>query len=110
MSKDELKSVIDSVRTAGNEKETMYSLMCSALYTMSVEAFGKLGATHLWLYIFESDENKFETFDELYDFLSDPRIQYIKETPTSLGDMLDKNPSDEMYHNLAKVIFYETFN
>ena len=110
MSKDELKSVIDSVRIAGNEKGTMYSLMCSALYTMSVEAFGKLGATHLWLYIFESDENKFETFDELYDFLSDPRIQYIKDIPTALGDMIDRNPNDDMYHDLAKVIYYEMIN
>jgi hypothetical protein len=110
MSKEELKSVIDSVRTAGREKGNIYSLMCSALYTMSVEAFGKLGATYLWLYIFESDENKFETFDELYNFLSDPRIQYIKDTPTSLGDMIDRSPNDEMYHNLAKVIYFETFN
>lgn len=110
MSKEELKSVIDSVRIAGNEKGTMYSLMCSALYTMSVEAFGKLGATHLWLYIFESDENKFETFDELYDFLSDPRIQYIKDTPTALGDMIDRNPNDDMYHDLAKIIYYEMIN
>ena len=47
MSKEELKSVIDSVRTAGKEKGTMYSLMCSALYTMSVEAYGKLGASYL---------------------------------------------------------------
>lgn len=110
MSKEELKSVIDSVRTAGCEKGNMYSLMCSALYTMSVEAFGKLGATYLWLYIYESDENKFETFDELYDFLSDPRIQYIKDTPTSLGDMIERNPNDEMYHDLAKVIYFEIIN
>lgn len=109
MSKDELKSVIDSVRTAGKEKGSMYSLMCSALYSMSVEAFGKLGASYLWLYIYESDENKFETFNELYDFLFDPRIQYIKDTPTSLGDMLDRNPNNEMYHDLAKVIFLRNF-
>ena len=68
MSKEELKSVIDSVRIAGNEKGTMYSLMCSALYSMSVEAFGKLGASYLWLYIYESDENEFENIDELYEF------------------------------------------
>lgn len=110
MSKDELKSVIDSVRTAGKEKSTMYSLMCSALYNMSVEAYGKLGASYLWIYIYESDENKFETFDELYDFLSDPRIQYIKDIPTSLGDMIDRNPNDDMYHDLAKVIYYEMIN
>ena len=110
MSKEELKSVINSVRTAGKEKGTMYSLMCSALYNMSVEAYGKLGASYLWLYIYESDENKFETFDELYDFLSDPRIQYIKETPTSLGDMIDDNPNNEMFHNFAKVIYYETIH
>lgn len=110
MSKEELKSVIDSVRIAGIDQSIMYTKMCSALYSMSVEAYGKLGATHLWLYIYESDENKFETFDELYDFLSDPRIQYIKDTPTSLGDMIDRSPNDEMYHNLAKVIYFETFN
>lgn len=110
MSKEELKSVIDSVRISGNEKGTMYSLMCSALYNMSVEAYGKLGASCLWHYIYNSDENKFETFDELYDFLSDPRIQYIKDTPTSLGDMIDRNPNDDMYHDLAKVIYYEMIN
>jgi hypothetical protein len=58
----------------------------------------------------EIPKNKFETIDELYDFLSDPRIQYIKETPTSLGDMIERSPNDEMYHNLAKVIYFETFN
>lgn len=110
MSKEELKSIIYNVRTSAQEKGNIFSLMSCALYTMSVEAFGKLGATYLWSYIFESDENKFETFDELYDFLSDPRIQYIKDTPTSLGDMIDRNPNDEMYHNLAKVIYYEMIN
>ena len=110
MSKEELKSVIYSVRTAGSEKGNMYSLMCSALYNMSVEAYGKLGASYLWHYIYKSDENKFETFDELYDFLSDPRIQYIKDTPTSLGDMIDRNPNDKMFYNFAKVIYYETIN
>lgn len=110
MSKEELQSIIYNVRTSAQEKGNIFSLMSSALYNMSVEAFGKLGATHLWLYIFKSDENKFDTIDELYDFLSDPRIQYIKETPISLGDMLDRNPSDEMYHDLAKVIYYEIIN
>ena len=110
MSKEELQSIIYNVRTSSQEKGNIFSLMSCALYTMSVEAFGKLGATHLWSYIFESDENKFETFDELYDFLSDPRIQYIKETPTSLGDMIERNPNDKIYHNLAKVIYFETFN
>lgn len=110
MSKEELQSIIYNVRTSSQEKGNIFSLMSCALYTMSVEAFGKLGATHLWWYIFESDENKFETFDELYDFLSDPRIQYIKDTPTSLGDMIERNPNDEMCHNLAKVIYYEMIN
>jgi hypothetical protein len=110
MSKEELQSIIYNVRTSAQEKGNIFSLMSCALYTMSVEAFGKLGATHLWWYIFESDENKFETFDELYDFLSDPRIQYIKDTPTSLGDMIDRSPNDEMYYNLSKVIYYETIH
>lgn len=110
MSKEELNSVIDSVRIAGIDQSIMYTKMCSALYSMSVEAYGKLGASYLWMYIYESDENKFETFDELYDFLSDPRIQYIKDTPTSLGDMIDRSPNDKMYHNLAKVIYFENFN
>lgn len=110
MSKEELKSIVYNVRTSAQEKGNIFSLMSWALYTMSVEAFGKLGATHLWLYIFESDENKFETFDELYDFLSDPRIQYIKDIPTALGDMIDRNPNDDMYHDLAKVIYYEMIN
>lgn len=110
MSKEELNSVIDSVRIAGIDQSIMYTKMCSALYSMSVEAYGKLGASYLWMYIYESDENKFETFDELYDFLSDPRIQYIKDIPTSLGDMIDRNPNDEIYHDLAKVIYFENFN
>ena len=110
MSKEELQSIIYNVRTSAQEKGNIFSLMSCALYTMSVEVFGKLGATHLWSYIFESDENKFETFDELYNFLSDPRIQYIKDIPTSLEDMIERNPNDDMYHNLAKVIYYEMIN
>ena len=85
MSKEELKSVIDSVRTAGKEKGTMYSLMCSALYTMSVEAYGKLGASYLWLYIYESNENKFENIDELYEFLSDPNTINLTNNPSPLN-------------------------
>ena len=58
MSKEELQSIIYDVRTSAQEKGNIFSLMSCALYTMSVEAFGKLGATHLWWYIFESDENR----------------------------------------------------
>jgi len=47
MSKEELQSIIYDVRTSAQEKGNIFSLMSCALYTMSVEAFGKLGATHL---------------------------------------------------------------
>lgn len=47
MSKEELNSVIDSVRIAGIDQSIMYTKMCSALYSMSVEAYGKLGASYL---------------------------------------------------------------
>lgn len=105
MSKEELKSVIDSVRTAGKEKGTMYSLMCSALYTMSVEAYGKLGASYLWLYIYESDENKFENIDELYEFLSDPNTINLTNNPSPLNfDEKSKQTIIEDLKNFIKPI------
>lgn len=102
MSKEELKSVIDSVRTAGKEKGTMYSLMCSALYTMSVEAYGKLGASYLWLYIYESDENKFENIDELYEFLSDPNTINLTNDPSPLN--FDEKSKQPIIEDLKKFI------
>ena len=105
MSIEELKSVIDSVRTAGKEKGTMYSLMCSALYSMSVEAYGKLGASYLWLYIYESDENKFENIDELYEFLSDPNTINLTNTPSPLNfDEKSKQTIIEDLKNFIKHI------
>lgn len=113
MSKEELQTIILTIQAAATVGDRTYIHMCSVLYTFTVELFGKTGAQHFWLYVYK-DTNKsdcpFETIDELYDFLSDPRIQYIKETPMSLGDMIDRNPNDDMYHNLAKVIYFENFN
>ena len=105
MSKEELKSVIDLVRTAGKEKSMMYSLMCSALYNMSVEAYGKLGASYLWLYIYESNENKFENIDELYEFLSDPNTINLTNNPSPLNfDEKSKQTIIEDLKNFIKHI------
>lgn len=113
MSKEELKTIILAIQAAATVGDRTYVHMCSVLYTLTVELFGKLGAQYFWLYVYK-DTNKsdcpFENIEELYDFLFDPRIKYIKETPTSLGDMIDCNPNDEMFHNFVKVIYYETIH
>lgn len=103
MSKEELQSIIYDVRTSAQEKGNIFSLMSCALYTMSVEAFGKLGATHLWWYIFESDENKFENIDELYEFLSDPNTINLTNDPSPLNfDEKSKQPIIEDLKNFIK--------
>ena len=79
MSKEELQSIIYDVRTSAQEKGNIFSLMSCALYTMSVEAFGKLGATHLWWYIFESDENKFGSFIKRCYLCNVKQIRYGKD-------------------------------
>ena len=105
MSKEELQSIIYDVRTSAQEKGNIFSLMSCALYTMSVEAFGKLGATHLWWYIFESDENKFENIDELYEFLSDPNTINLTNNPSPLNfDEKSKQPIIEDLKNFIKHI------
>ena len=105
MSKEELQSIIYDVRTSAQEKGNIFSLMSCALYTMSVEAFGKLGATHLWWYIFESDENKFENIDELYEFLSDPNTINLTNDPSPLNfDEKSKQPIIEDLKNFIKHI------
>ena len=105
MSKEELQSIIYDVRTSAQEKGNIFSLMSCALYTMSVEAFGKLGATHLWWYIFESDENKFENIDELYEFLSDPNTINLTNDPSPLNfDEKSKQPIIEDFKKIIKHI------
>ena len=105
MSKEELQSIIYDVRTSAQEKGNIFSLMSCALYTMSVEAFGKLGATYLWWYIFESDENKFENIDELYEFLSDPNTINLTNNPSPLNfDEKSKQPIIEDLKNFIKHI------
>jgi hypothetical protein len=102
MSKEELQSIIYDVRTSAQEKGNIFSLMSCALYTMSVEAFGKLGATHLWWYIFESDENKFENIDELYEFLSDPNTINLTNDPSPLN--FDEKSKQPIIEDLKKFI------
>lgn len=105
MSKEELQSIIYDVRTSAQEKGNIFSLMSCALYTMSVEAFGKLGATHLWWYIYESDENKFENIDELYEFLSDPNTINLTNNPSPLNfDEKSKQTIIEDLKNFIKHI------
>lgn len=102
MSKEELQSIIYDVRTSAQEKGNIFSLMSCALYTMSVEAFGKLGTTHLWWYIFESDENKFENIDELYEFLSDPNTINLTNDPSPLN--FDEKSEQPIIEDLKKFI------
>lgn len=105
MSKEELQSIIYDVRTSAQEKGNIFSLMSCALYTMSVEAFGKLGASYLWLYIYESDENKFENIDELYEFLSDPNTINLTNNPSPLNfDEKSKQTIIEDLKNFIKHI------
>lgn len=58
------------------------------------------------------DTNKndcpFENIDELYDFLTDDYVKCIHPNPTSLGDMINKNPNSKILNDFAKVIYYET--
>lgn len=109
MTKQQLETIIYNVRMSAQDNYStfVFSNMCSAIYLVGESAFGKLGNKCLWNFIFDKD-SPFENIDELYDFLTDSRIQYIIDNPTSLGEMLRNNPEDKILNDLAKVIYYET--
>lgn len=109
MTKQQLEAIVYNVRMASQDKFSTltFSNMCSAMFIVTEQLFGNLGNKCFWNFIFDN-ETPFENTDELYDFLNDPKIQYINENPKSLGEMLENNPGDKMLNDLAKVIYFET--
>lgn len=109
MTKQQLESIVSSVRMASQDKFSTltFSMMSSSMYILGEELFGKVGNKCFWSFILDN-ETPFENIDELYNFLNDPKIQYINENPKSLGEMLRNNPGDKMLNDLAKVIYFET--
>lgn len=107
VSKEELTSIIERVQLASNSKGSIsiYVSMCCALYTMGQALFGKLGNQYLWMYINNSEDNQFETIDELYDFLSDPNTIDLTNDPSPLNfDEKSKQPIIEDFKNFIKHI------
>ena len=68
------------------------------------ENFGYCTTQHIWNYVFNKPNNKFESFEELSEFLSDPCCSYISDTPVDITILRKNFPKIGMIKNFAKYI------
>jgi hypothetical protein len=66
--------------------------------------FGKYNSNLIWEYAMKTDNNKFTTLDELYDYLSDPNSNLVSDNAASLEELLKDYPGSKMLLDLKKFI------
>lgn len=65
------KTYIISVHDS-NDLEEIKQLTCGTVSILLSLYFGEYNSELIWLYAINSDKNKFESVDELYNYLVDP--------------------------------------
>ena len=68
------------------------------------ENFGYCTTQHIWSYIFDKPNNKFESFEELSEFLSDVCSPYISDVPVDITTLRKNFPRIGMIKNFIKYI------
>ena len=56
------------------------------------------------MYAIGSDKNKFSTFNELYDYLSDPNSELVSDVASSLDELLENHSENKMFLDFKKCV------
>lgn len=81
-------------------------LACGTVCILLNLCFGEYNSELIWLYAIDSDKNKFESIDELYDYLSDPYSSIVqKDSALTIPQLRELFPNEEMFK-----FFEETIN
>ena len=66
--------------------------------------FGYCTTQHIWAYLFDKSSNKFESFEELSEFLLDPCSPYLSDVPCDLEKLRKNFPKIGMIKCFTKFI------
>lgn len=67
-------------------------LVPGVIAILLVQCFGEYNSKLIWNYATNSDKNKFNSIDELYDYLNDPYSRLVTDKALSLKELLKIYP------------------
>lgn len=79
-------------------------LACGTVCILLELYFGEYNSELIWLYAIGSDKNKFSTFNELYDYLSDPNSELVSDVASSLDELLENHSENKMFLDFKKCV------
>lgn len=79
-------------------------LACGTVCILLELYFGKYNSDIIWLFAINSDKNKFSTFNDLYDYLSDPNSELVSDVASSLDELLENHSENKMFLDFKKYI------
>lgn len=86
--------------------EEIKQVACGTVCILLNLCFGEYNSELIWLYAIGSDKNKFESIDELYNYLLDPYSGIVqKDSALTISQLRQLFPNEEMFK-----LFEETIN
>lgn len=91
------KTYIDDIYDS-KDLEELKQIVCGVVCNLLNLCFGEYNSELIWLYAIGSDKNKFESIDELYDYLIDPYSNIVTEdSALTLSQLRKLFPDEEMF-------------
>ncbi len=108
LSKEDLWITIMCLKKVHNkltEDEELYGLIHGVIAILLEKCFSSYNAELIWQFAIDSKENKFSSFKELYEYLSDPYSDIVhKYAGVDLGTLIKLFPNEKMFKVFKKYI------
>lgn len=69
------------------------------------QCFGEYNSELVWAYAMESDNNQFESLDELYEYLKDPYSNIVTtDSALTISQLMNIFPNEEMFKVFNEIL------
>lgn len=83
----------------------VFGALESAINLILVLYFGEQNAELFWDFVYNSENNQFESIEELYDYLKDSYSQLVrKDSALTLDQLRELFPQEKMFEYFQEVI------
>lgn len=94
-------NTVDTCSSSGIQE--FKQLVSGVISILLVQCFGEYNAELIWNYVVKSDQNKFSTVDELYEYLQDPYSKFVKtDSALTLSQLRQLFPEEKMFDDFNK--------
>lgn len=112
LTKEDLMAIILCLRKTymvniqdSDDLEEIKQLACGTVSILLSLYFGEYNSELIWLYAIYSDKNKFESIDELYDYLLDPYSNIVQNNSAlTISQLRELFPNEDMFKFFEKII------